>query len=59
MAGKAEIKYKPEKIQPLEIAQLIENLGFKASVIEDYTSANGDIDLTVSLGICFVNGNPF
>ncbi|KAL8172965.1 UNVERIFIED_CONTAM: ATPase Cu transporting protein 7B [Gekko kuhli] len=47
MAGKAEVKYKPELIQPLEIAQLIENLGFEASVIEDYPDADGNIDLKI------------
>ncbi|XP_077168187.1 copper-transporting ATPase 2 isoform X2 [Paroedura picta] len=47
MAGKAEVKYKPELIQPLEITQLIENLGFEASVIEDYPDADGNIDLKV------------
>nr|XP_056712021.1 copper-transporting ATPase 2 isoform X1 [Euleptes europaea] len=47
MAGKAEIKYKPEIIQPLEIAQLIENLGFEASVIDDYPDADGSIDLKI------------
>ncbi|XP_054831117.1 copper-transporting ATPase 2 isoform X2 [Eublepharis macularius] len=45
MAGKAEVKYKPEMIQPLEIAQLIENLGFEASVVKDDPDANGNIDL--------------
>ncbi|XP_060089267.1 copper-transporting ATPase 2 isoform X1 [Heteronotia binoei] len=47
MAGKAEVKYKPELIQPLEIAQLIENLGFEASVIKDYPDADGNIDLKI------------
>lgn len=49
MAGKAEIKYKPDVIQPLEITQLIKNLGFDASVIEDYTDAVGSINLKVSI----------
>lgn len=48
MAGKAEIKYNPEVIQPLEIAQLIHNLGFGATVMEDYTGSDGDIELIVS-----------
>lgn len=48
MAGKAEIKYKPEFIQPLEIAQLIQNLGFEATVIEDHAEAEGNVELLVS-----------
>lgn len=48
MAGKAEIKYKPEFIQPLEIAQLIQNLGFEATVIEDHAETEGNVELLVS-----------
>uniref|UniRef100_A0A670I1R5 Copper-transporting ATPase 2 n=1 Tax=Podarcis muralis TaxID=64176 RepID=A0A670I1R5_PODMU len=47
MAGKVEVKYKPDRIQPLEIAQLIENLGFGASIMQDYPGADGNIDLKV------------
>ncbi|XP_069737689.1 copper-transporting ATPase 2 isoform X2 [Phaenicophaeus curvirostris] len=43
MSGKAEIKYKPEFIQPLEIAQLIQNLGFEATVIEDHAETEGNV----------------
>uniref|UniRef100_A0ACB8GEX6 ATPase Cu transporting protein 7B n=1 Tax=Sphaerodactylus townsendi TaxID=933632 RepID=A0ACB8GEX6_9SAUR len=46
MAGKAEVKYKPAIIQPLEIARLIENLGFDASVIDD-PDADSKIDLKI------------
>ncbi|OXB77203.1 UNVERIFIED_CONTAM: hypothetical protein H355_012570 [Colinus virginianus] len=45
MAGKAEIKYKPETIQPLEITQLIQNLGFEATVIEDHSETEGSVEL--------------
>lgn len=48
MAGKAEIKYKPDSIQPLEIAQLIQNLGFDATVIEDQADEEGRMELVVS-----------
>lgn len=48
MAGKAEIKYKPEFIQPLEIAQLIQNLGFETTVIEDHAESEGNVELLVS-----------
>lgn len=48
MAGKAEVKFNPEIIQPLEIAQLIQDLGFEAAVMEDYAGSDGDIELIVS-----------
>lgn len=48
MAGKAEVKYDPEVIQPLEIAQLIQELGFEAAVMEDSAGSDGNIELTVS-----------
>ncbi|XP_039209202.1 copper-transporting ATPase 2-like isoform X2 [Crotalus tigris] len=47
MAGKVEVIYKPDKIQPLEIIQLIEKLGFKASVLQDYAGTDGNIDLKI------------
>ncbi|XP_025026047.1 copper-transporting ATPase 2 isoform X1 [Python bivittatus] len=47
MAGKVEVIYKPDKIQPLEIIHLIENLGFEASILQDYPGADGNIDLKV------------
>ena len=48
MAGKAEVKYNPEVIQPLEIAKLVQDLGFEAAVMEDYTGSDGDLELMVS-----------
>ncbi|XP_021232503.1 copper-transporting ATPase 2 isoform X2 [Numida meleagris] len=52
MAGKAEIKYKPEFIQPLEIAQLIQNLGFEATVIEDHSETEGNVELLITGMTC-------
>ncbi|NXE46868.1 ATP7B ATPase, partial [Casuarius casuarius] len=52
MAGKAEIKYKPKFIQPLEIAQLIQNLGFEATVIEDHTETEGNVELLITGMTC-------
>ncbi|XP_010081366.1 PREDICTED: copper-transporting ATPase 2 [Pterocles gutturalis] len=52
MAGKAEIKYKPEFIQPLEIAQLIRNLGFEATVIEDHAETEGNVELLITGMTC-------
>ncbi|XP_010126712.1 PREDICTED: copper-transporting ATPase 2 [Chlamydotis macqueenii] len=52
MAGKAEIKYKPEFIQPLEIAQLIQNLGFEATIIEDHADTEGNVELLITGMTC-------
>ncbi|XP_061876451.1 copper-transporting ATPase 2 isoform X2 [Colius striatus] len=52
MAGKAEIKYKPEFIQPLEIAQLIQNLGFEATIIEDHAETEGNVELHITGMTC-------
>ncbi|KFO81934.1 Copper-transporting ATPase 2, partial [Cuculus canorus] len=52
MSGKAEIKYKPEFIQPLEIAQLIQNLGFEATVIEDHAETEGNVELLITGMTC-------
>lgn len=48
MAGKAEVKFNPDRICPQEIAQLIENMGFGATVMEDYTASDGSIDLVLT-----------
>lgn len=37
MSGKAEVKYDPEVIQSPRIAQLIQDLGFEAAIMEDNT----------------------
>ncbi|NWX47810.1 ATP7B ATPase, partial [Steatornis caripensis] len=52
MAGKAEVKYKPEFIQPLEIAQLIQNLGFEATVTEDHAETEGNVELLITGMTC-------
>ncbi|XP_032170072.1 copper-transporting ATPase 2 isoform X5 [Mustela erminea] len=52
MAGKAEVKYNPEVIQPLEIAQLIQDMGFEATVMEDYTGSDGDLELIITGMTC-------
>lgn len=49
MAGKAEVKYDPEVMNAATVSQLIEDLGFGASLIEDSAGAHGKLDLTVSL----------
>ncbi|NXM23071.1 ATP7B ATPase, partial [Ploceus nigricollis] len=52
MAGKAEIKYKPELIQPLEIAQLIHNLGFEATIMENNAETEGQVELLITGMTC-------
>ncbi|NXY04633.1 ATP7B ATPase, partial [Pteruthius melanotis] len=52
MAGKAEIKYKPELIQPLEIAQLIQNMGFEATIMEDNAETEGQVELLITGMTC-------
>ncbi|XP_068251420.1 copper-transporting ATPase 2 [Nyctibius grandis] len=52
MAGKAEIKYEPAFIQPPEIAQLIQNLGFEAAVIEDQAETEGNVELLITGMTC-------
>ncbi|XP_072898033.1 copper-transporting ATPase 2-like [Hemitrygon akajei] len=45
--GKAEVKYNPDIIQPTAIAELIKDLGFGATVIEDMSSA-GNLELSIT-----------
>ncbi|XP_075707880.1 copper-transporting ATPase 2 isoform X1 [Rhinoderma darwinii] len=52
MAGKAEVKYIADQIEPTEIAQLIENLGFGAVVLEDCTVTHGSIELVITGMTC-------
>uniref|UniRef100_A0A8C6QIU3 Copper-transporting ATPase 2 n=1 Tax=Nannospalax galili TaxID=1026970 RepID=A0A8C6QIU3_NANGA len=52
MSGKAEVKYNPEVIQPPRIAQLIQDLGFEATVVEDNAGSEGDIELIITGMTC-------
>ncbi|XP_068021416.1 copper-transporting ATPase 2 isoform X2 [Melanerpes formicivorus] len=52
MAGKAEIKYKPELLQPPEIAQLVRSLGFEATVMEDQAETEGKVELLITGMTC-------
>ncbi|XP_045423254.1 copper-transporting ATPase 2 isoform X2 [Lemur catta] len=52
MAGKAEVKYNPEVIQPLQIAQLVTDQGFEAAVMEDYAGSVGEIELIITGMTC-------
>ncbi|XP_013923533.1 PREDICTED: copper-transporting ATPase 1 isoform X1 [Thamnophis sirtalis] len=47
MAGKAEVRYDPSVIQPPTIAERIRELGFGATVLEDYDEGDGVLELIV------------
>ncbi|XP_052470901.1 copper-transporting ATPase 1 [Carassius gibelio] len=47
MAGKAEVRYSPSIIDPQRIAEFIRELGFTASVMEDYDGSDGTLELVV------------
>ncbi|KAG9471252.1 hypothetical protein GDO78_015368 [Eleutherodactylus coqui] len=47
MAGKAEVRYNPMILQPSDIVELIQELGFQASVLEDYDEGDGVLELVV------------
>lgn len=48
MAGKAEVRYNPMIIQPLGVAELIQELGFEATVLEGKDEGAGVLELVVS-----------
>ncbi|XP_076344880.1 copper-transporting ATPase 1 isoform X1 [Tachypleus tridentatus] len=47
MAQKAEVKFDPAYIMPSQIANAISELGYSASVIEDVSSAQGELELEI------------
>lgn len=47
MAQKAEIKYNPMYVMPFQLANIVTELGFPATVIEGPSSQNGEVDLHV------------
>ncbi|OXB67626.1 hypothetical protein ASZ78_016749 [Callipepla squamata] len=47
MAGKAEVRYNPAVIHPAAIAELIRDLGFGATIMEDSGEGDGILDLVV------------
>jgi Cu+-exporting ATPase len=49
MASKAEVRYNPEVMDPLKIAEYVRELGFTASVMEDYEGSDGSLELVVSV----------
>ncbi|KAM4621281.1 copper-transporting ATPase 1 [Polymixia lowei] len=47
MASKAEVRYSPDVIDPLKIAECVRELGFTASVMENYEGSDGSLELVV------------
>ncbi|XP_042349242.1 copper-transporting ATPase 1 [Plectropomus leopardus] len=47
MASKAEVRYNSELIDPVKIAECVKELGFTASVMEDYEGSDGNLELVV------------
>lgn len=47
MASKAEVRYNPKVIDPLKIAECVRELGFTASVMENYEGSDGNLELVV------------
>ncbi|XP_055368529.1 copper-transporting ATPase 1 isoform X2 [Betta splendens] len=47
MASKAEVRYNPEVTDPEKIAVCVKELGFTASVMENYEGSDGNLELVV------------
>uniref|UniRef100_A0A8C4HB01 P-type Cu(+) transporter n=1 Tax=Dicentrarchus labrax TaxID=13489 RepID=A0A8C4HB01_DICLA len=47
MASKAEVSYNSELIDPVKIAECVKELGFSASVMENYEGSDGNLELVV------------
>uniref|UniRef100_A0A6Q2WSF4 Copper-transporting ATPase 2 n=1 Tax=Esox lucius TaxID=8010 RepID=A0A6Q2WSF4_ESOLU len=52
MAGKAEVKYDPSTVDSMQVTQLIEDLGFGATLIEDNAVMDGKLDLSLTGMTC-------
>ncbi|XP_072294966.1 copper-transporting ATPase 1 [Eucyclogobius newberryi] len=47
MASKAEVRYNSEVTDPMKIAECIKELGFTASVMENYEGSDGNLELVI------------
>lgn len=47
MASKAEVRYNAELMDPMKIAECVKELGFTASVMENYEGSDGNLELVV------------
>lgn len=49
LAAKAEVKFNPKHIQPIDIAQSITELGFPSEVMNETESGEGEVEIEVSI----------
>uniref|UniRef100_A0A673BXI8 P-type Cu(+) transporter n=1 Tax=Sphaeramia orbicularis TaxID=375764 RepID=A0A673BXI8_9TELE len=47
MASKAEVRYNADVTDPMKIAECVKELGFTASVMENYEGSDGNLELVV------------
>lgn len=47
LAQKAEVRFDPALVQPNQLAELINDLGFEASVLEELHTLHGEAELVV------------
>ncbi|KAG7283105.1 hypothetical protein CRUP_033051 [Coryphaenoides rupestris] len=47
MASKAEVRYNPDITEPQKITECVQELGFTASVMENYEGSDGSLELVV------------
>lgn len=54
MASKAEVRYSPSITDPQRIAEFIRELGFTATVMENYEGSDGTLELVVSISALYL-----
>lgn len=52
LAAKAEVKYDPGCIQPVDIAASISDLGFPATIMQEPGVGDGEVEIKVCLFVC-------